>query len=184
MIRAVVRPLISDYWNGWLYSVKTGGNAVSSDSLRFGTVSVAEIAAANSEELRNLAWTSEADTWSLGAWRNEELVAVCWLLGPETYRKRGGVFDLAEDDAILAQITTSAEHQGQGIATFLIQNAMAYMATIGVKNLYAMIWHNNVASIRAFRKAGWRPECRFLSVWLRGKRKPITFRLQLAGSVA
>lgn len=184
MIRAVVKPLISDYWNGWLYSVKAGGDVISSSSLRFGTVAVEEIAAANSRELRSLAWTPESDTWAFGAWRQDELVAVCWLLGRETYRKRGGIFDLTEDDAVLAQITTSPEHQGQGIATFLIRNVMASMAAIGIRNLYATIWHNNVASIRAFRKAGWQPECRFLSVWLRGKRKPITFRLQLAGSAA
>ena len=126
-----------------------------------------------------MAWRQEAGAWAFGAWVEGELAAVCWFQARETHRSRGGVFDLADDEAELAQITTARVFRGRGVATELIQYAVWQMSRRGFRKLYAKIWHDNRASVRAFERAGWKLEKRFFSLRLRKRQKPVIFKLPM-----
>ena len=178
LARAILWIAVRDYWNGWLYVIEPGSSAPTSDTVQFGIIEdVKEISQSAYEELRRLAWQDEQDTVVFGAWVDGELVAVCWFQSRQTYRRRGGLFRLADDEAELAQITTAATFRGRGIAGLLIQYAAARMRGCGFRRLYAKIWRDNVASIRTFERAGWRLQKRFCSLRLRGRKDAMLFTL-------
>jgi RimJ/RimL family protein N-acetyltransferase len=185
IFKASIQLIAEDYWNGWLYAVQTQecapvGNDVSCAAIE----GMEELSNSRFEEIRRQAWTREVDTWIFGAWVDGELAAVCWIQARETLRRRGGLFDLGHDEAELAQITTARSFRGHGIATRLIQYATLQMRISGFRKLYAKIWHDNRASIRAFERAGWKLEKRFFSLRLRRRQKPVVLRLpMIIGSV-
>jgi RimJ/RimL family protein N-acetyltransferase len=53
------------------------------------------------------------------------------------------------------------------------------MSRRGFRKLYAKIWHDNRASVRAFERAGWKLEKRFFSLRLRKRQKPVIFKLPM-----
>jgi L-amino acid N-acyltransferase YncA len=54
------------------------------------------------------------------------------------------------------EILTREAFRGRGYAPVLLQYAVREMKQNRFKSLYAWIWHSNIASVRAFEKAGWR----------------------------
>jgi len=173
-----MRLFVQDHWNGWLYVVdarKIGVVPIDVECRRI--ADVGEIAGSAYEEIRRQAWQPEPDTFPFGAWSNGELAAVCWFQAGETHRRRGGLIRLADDEAELAQITTASVFRGRGVACQLIRHAVIEMSRAGYRQLYAKIWHDNVASIRAFERAGWQRQCRFLSIQWRYASRPMVIRL-------
>jgi RimJ/RimL family protein N-acetyltransferase len=177
-LRAPIQCIARDYWNGWLYTIRPPETAPAIIGLDCAPIyCLNELAASRHEELRRQAWTPEKDAWAFGARIDGELVAVCWIQARETHRKRGGLLDLADDEAELAQITTAPSFQGRGIASKLIRYAAWQMGIRGFRKLYAKIWRGNDASMRAFQKAGWTIERRFFSLRLRGVGRWVTLSL-------
>lgn len=163
------------HWNGWLYVIEPADVAPRfSSDVRCGPIAdVNEIAQSRHEEIRRQAWTKDPDTLVFGAWVGGELAAVCWYQARETHRRRGGFFRLSEDEAELAQITTAPAFRGRGIGSELIQYGVQQMGALGFRRLYAKIWRDNVASLRAFERAGWHVQKRFIAVRLRGWQTPL-----------
>lgn len=184
VLRKALQWVSDDYWNGWLYVYEPGANSPAPGAIRCGVIEeLEEIACSPHPELRRQAWRREADAWAFGAWMESELAAVCWFQARETYRRRGGFFRLAADEAELVQITTAEKFRGRGIAKVLIEYAACQMGANGFRRLYAKVWHDNKPSIRAFQNAGWKLKSRFVSLRVRGKERPVIVRLPMASVV-
>jgi GNAT superfamily N-acetyltransferase len=184
MLRAIlqraVRVIAEDYWNGWLYECETGGAEPAAGVVRCAAVEdVAQILHSQDQELRKQAWRPEKDMWAFGAWVNGRLAAVCWFQAREAYRRHGGLFKLAPDEAELVQITTASEFRGRGVAAALIGYGAAAMAQAGFRKLYAKIWRGNTSSLRAFERAGWTRCARFFSLRVRRRKEPVLFMFRV-----
>jgi len=184
LARAIAGRLLSDYWNGWLYAIPLSPRPP--DSQTAAEISCrqifdnTEIVASRYPEIQRHAWVRDQDCWSFGAFTDGELIGICWVHARETYRRRGGIFELGHDEAEIAQITTAEACRGRGVATTLIRFAAGEMAASGFHKLYARIWRDNVSSIGAFARAGWKPEKRFVSFSVRmGKPRSLVVRLPM-----
>lgn len=170
-----------DYWNGWLYTLEP--DPCSSASIRDGICcrlieDPREIERSQHIELqRSRAQMDEPDTWSFGAWVQGELAALCIVQARETYRRHGGFFDLHDDEAELAQVTTAPPFRNRGIGGELIRYVASAMRECGFRKLYAKIWRDNVSSVRVFERAGWKCETRFVYLRLRMQGKRLLVRL-------
>jgi RimJ/RimL family protein N-acetyltransferase len=85
----------------------------------------------------------------------DRIVAVCYFWHGDRYRERN-FWPLSSGEAKLVQIVTIPEMQGRGIAPRLIGYASRDMFQQGFQRLFARIWHSNLASRKAFQRAGWR----------------------------
>ena len=115
----------------------------------------AELATAPAEEVRQLARYAGPDAACFAAWKQGRMAAACWFWFGETYKQRN-FWPLDEGEAKLVQITVDQEFRGQGIARQLLRYAADVMRQRDFKQLFARIWHSNLASIKAFEAAGWR----------------------------
>jgi RimJ/RimL family protein N-acetyltransferase len=177
-LRALVRVIATDYWNGWLYVLETCQAPPVEVGVRYRILEEpGEVAGSPHEEISKQSAPLEGDTWGFGAWQDGEIAAVCWFHARDTYRRRGGMLRLANDEAELGQITTAVAFRSRGLATELIRYGAWEMRSTGFRRLYARIWHDNTASIRAFERAGWKPEKRFFSLRLHGCRNSIVLWL-------
>lgn len=168
--RALVTRLVSDYWNGWLYTLTTSTVSLpqgQGDPSCRRIHDTAEITVSRHPELQRQAWVQEPNTWAFGAWVGDELAAVCWFQARDIYYRRGGLFKLQDDEAELAQITTAEIFRGRGLATKLIRHAAWEMQSVGFHKLYAKIWRDNISSVTAFEHAGWELAMRFFSCRLK-----------------
>lgn len=180
ILKACIQLIAKDYWNGWLYVIQPTREAPGDSTVPCAAIEgLHELTGSPYEEIRSQAWSMDADAWLFGAWADGKLAAICWVQARATYRRRGGVFDLREDEAELAQITTAHAFRGRGIATELIRFTACQMEAKGFRKLYAKIWYDNRASVRAFERAGWKLEKRFFSLRLRSRQKPLIFRLPM-----
>lgn len=98
------------------------------------------------------------------------LLCECYFIAGDAYRDRFP-WKLGARDAVLVRLLTDPAARGRGLAPNLIAEASASMASNGFERLYAMLWHNNTSSKRAFRKAGWCRIARHLTVNLRYPRR-------------
>jgi L-amino acid N-acyltransferase YncA len=85
----------------------------------------------------------------------EQIVGVAWYWHGERYRRRN-YLNLPSGAAKLVQVVITADKRGRGFGSSLIAESTKMMFTAGFDEIYARIWHSNRASIRAFRKGGWR----------------------------
>lgn len=98
-----------------------------------------------------------------GLRERDRLLCECYFIAGDTYRDRFP-WKLGARDAVLVRLLTDPAARGRGLAPHLIAQASASMASDGFERLYAMLWHNNSPSKRAFRKAGWRRIARHLTL--------------------
>jgi len=174
----ILRGMNGDYWNGCLYTFEPQSSKASFDQVQCAPITnFEEIEKSPHSEINALAWKQDGDAWAFGAWVDGQLAGVCWFQARETYRRRGGLFDLSPQEAELAQISTAAAFRRQGVATALIRYGAARMGGKDFQRLYAKIWHGNIASVKAFESAGWHFRMRFFSLRLFGMNKPIIWRL-------
>jgi RimJ/RimL family protein N-acetyltransferase len=180
ILRRVARVVTEDYWNGWLYVFEPSKEPPAPRTIVCRAIEdVTEIFLSQDQQLRIQGLPREEDAWAFGAWADNRLAAVCWFHARQTYRRHGGLFDLKTDEAELIQITTAAEFRGRGVATALIQCAAWEMGSAGFRRLYAKIWHDNLASVRAFERSGWKRTARFLSLRFRHVKTPLLFRFRV-----
>jgi ribosomal protein S18 acetylase RimI-like enzyme len=180
VLKRAIQLIAEDYWNGWIYVCEPEGMELpASGGLRFSPIDdVSRILQSPDPALRRQAWKREADAWAFGASVGDELAAVCWFQARETYRRHGGLFKLGANEAELVQITTAEAFRGRGVAAKLIEYAAAEMRKQDFRKLYAKIWHDNVASLRAFERAGWKRNARFFSFRLRRLKAPVVLRFR------
>jgi ribosomal protein S18 acetylase RimI-like enzyme len=178
--KAILRPLTTGYWNGWLYFIEpsrcsSGGEART--DVRCAVIDdVQQIAASRYPEIQMQALTPAPESWAFGAWIDHELAGVCWVQAGATHRARGGLMPLRDDEAEMAQMTIASAFRGRGLATILMCYSCQQMSSYGYRRLYGKIWHDNIASIRLVERTGWTLDRRFVSVQLRGRQKPILWK--------
>jgi RimJ/RimL family protein N-acetyltransferase len=107
-----------------------------------------------------------------GLREGDRLLCECYFIDGDAYRDRFP-WKLGARDAVLVRLLTDPAARGRGLAPSLIAEASATMASDGFERLYAMLWHNNAPSKRAFHKAGWSRIARHLTVNFRYPRRRI-----------
>jgi L-amino acid N-acyltransferase YncA len=112
---------------------------------------------ASSPEIRSLRIYAVPDSQGFAWVENRQTTGGCWYWYGETYRTRRNFWPLQPDEAKLVQVSVAELSRGRGIATRLIVDSAHYMRSLRFRRLFARIWHNHGESLRAFRKAGWRP---------------------------
>jgi ribosomal protein S18 acetylase RimI-like enzyme len=173
--------IIRDYWNGWMYSFEpcTGSpDEITADNMRCDIIEDAGLITSSPyPEIRQQGLTRVPDSWPFGVWVGDELAGVCWFQARDTHRMRGGIFNLADDEAELGQLTIAAAFRGRGLASILMKQSCREMSRRGFRKIYGKIWRDNTASMHATERAGWRRDQRFFSFRLRGWSKRFTLKL-------
>jgi GNAT superfamily N-acetyltransferase len=175
LIKSIVSPFIRDYWIGRTFTHRAGQSAFSR---------AAEIRPAGDVELRALCSSDDSSVAyqydpelgkrcrpaqpgarCFGAWVGGKLTALCTFTFGQEYADSGGFYDLGADQAELADIFTTSQGRGKGVATALIQYSSTAMEELGFRTLYAKVWHSNTSSTRTFNKAGWTQQCFFIRLY-------------------
>jgi GNAT superfamily N-acetyltransferase len=156
-------PLIREYWIGNTYIHNAGdGEAPAAARLELRAMlpeDIEEILRCPDPDLRGRKACPRAELTRYGAWAAGKLAGVCTFEWGHEYR---GYYALKSGEAELVDIFTTAEVRGRGVAAALIGFGTTSMHRLGFRTLYAKIWHNNIASVKAFRKAGWTKRCFFI----------------------
>lgn len=108
----------------------------------------------------------------LALYVNDDLAAVqwCWW-GPRYEAERGGrSWRIPPDAAKSVAWYTLPHHRGRGYMALLSREMAALMWQRGFTRLYTRIWHSHHSSIRASRKAGWKPVGSYIELEIGGKR--------------
>lgn len=129
----------------------------------------------------------------LGNWGGEEatgfaltdasgIVGACWYWHYERYRRDRNFWPLQPGDAKLVEIGVREDVRGTGHATRIVAASTVQMFGQGWKRLFARVWYNHTASLRAFEKAGWRNIALVATLKVRGINK--TFRFEFTHKLA
>jgi ribosomal protein S18 acetylase RimI-like enzyme len=94
------------------------------------------------------------DADGFGIFDGPTLAGVCWFWSSARF-KDPSLWILGSDEAALVDLMIGPDYRGRGLAPILIAQASTRMFSRGCTRLYAWIWHNHTASIRAFERAGW-----------------------------
>jgi GNAT superfamily N-acetyltransferase len=175
LIKSVVSPLVRDYWIGRTFIHRLGQSTFS----RTNGISVAseiELRAVCSSDHSSISHQSDPELAKrfrppqpgarcFGAWVGGNLMGLCTFTFGQEYVESGGFYDLGADQAELADIFTTSQGRGKGVATALIKYSTIAMEELGYKTLYAKVWHSNKSSTRTFNKAGWTQKCFFIRLY-------------------
>lgn len=179
-LKKLLRLFLGDYsiYRIYSYSLEDGPVHVSElPTFRFSRVGRAEIEASDDPLIREQAWYGGNGSHAFAYLEESRIVSLCFFWYGDRYRTRN-FWPLAKDEAKLVQVVTLEEKRGSGIATALIANASAILLADDFVRLYARIWHSNLPSLRAFRRASWHPVATVIELNpLRQKVPPrLTFR--------
>lgn len=156
MIRSLIQRLLGDYALYRIYRGDGPAGVAATKALRFEAIDSLDVFGRTADpRLASLRSYSGSGAHGFAAWAGDDLAAACWYWESRSDRQ-GDTWPIHPAEAKLAQIVTGESHQGRGIATQLIAFSSEAMRARGFSPLYARIWHSNVASNRAFERAGWR----------------------------
>ena len=110
------------------------------------------------------------------------IVGACWYWHFDRYTRDRNFWPLERGDAKLVEIGVREDLRGAGYATQIIRSSAAQMFGLEWERLFARIWYNHEASLKAFEKAGWRNVA--LVVTLRPRGLGRTFRFDFTGRLA
>lgn len=112
--------------------------------------------AADAKFRGSIAWT-RAGAEGFVLVRDGRPCCVAHFVGPATYQD-GAIWPLMPGELALIDIVTNSADRGRGAASLLIASATpAALADAGQPGpAICFIWWNHQASLRAFRRAGWR----------------------------
>lgn len=122
----------------------------------------------------------------LGNWGGDEatgfvltgpngIVGACWYWHFERYKRERNFWPLEPGDAKLVEIGVREDLRGAGHATQIVAASTAQMFGMGWKRLFARVWYNHTASLRAFEKAGWRNVALVATLQVRGINRVFRF---------
>jgi GNAT superfamily N-acetyltransferase len=129
--------------------------------------------------VQELAEYAGKDMIGLRAKLNGEVVGGCWFLFGDRYRTERGFVILANDEAMLEQVTVAEKYGEQGIAQALLETAVKTAAARGFRRVLCRILHSHTALIRAFEKDGWTYQYTAVVARPFGLPWPIRFKLVL-----
>jgi GNAT superfamily N-acetyltransferase len=175
LIKSIVSPVVRDYWIGRTFThrlvqstfKRPGEINLSSDIELRALCSSDDGSIANQcdPELAKHYYPAKPGVRCFGAWIGGKLTALCTFTFGEEYVQSGGFYDLGADQAELADIFTTSQGRGKGVATALIKYSTAAMEELGYRTLFAKVWHSNTSSTRTFKKAGWTQKCFFIRLY-------------------
>ena len=116
---------------------------------------IAELAASGDPQIRSLAGyaTSAANCFVV---RLDSQIAAACCYGPGGSYKRSHLWPVQAGEARLDYVATAVAFRGRGMAQDLIRQSSTAICARGFAPLYALVYHSNAASHRAFERAGWR----------------------------
>lgn len=123
------------------------------------------------DELRKRFSYAGEDARGFGLFVDGHLASTCWFWGPLRLHDPL-LWSLEPGEAALVDLMTAVQYRGRGLASLIIQYSGMEMRQLGMRDLYAWIWHNHHASYRAFEKAGWRQIAWVLEIYPFGSRHP------------
>jgi RimJ/RimL family protein N-acetyltransferase len=182
LFKKLARLIFGEYSVYYIYSGSANSGQVFSRKMtgfQFTIVKNFQVESSKDDLIAEQAWYGGYDTYAYACMQGSRIVGLCYFWHGERYRTRN-FWPLAEGEAKLVQIVTIPEIRGRGVATNLIAYASIEMAKRGFHCLYARIWHSNIASVRAFKRAGWKPWAIVVEVHLPFRKPPfrVTFPIR------
>jgi len=99
--------------------------------------------------------------WVAWSWRDEEVVAWCWVSTRETYATPlRRTLQLGAGDCFAWGAETLEAHRGRGLFTAILEHIAWHLAREGWDTLWGGIGDDKIASQRANARAGFRPVLR------------------------
>jgi GNAT superfamily N-acetyltransferase len=176
LLQRVLFPFVREFWIGRTFVHRAGQvSAVSHRPLAadlelslLGPEDIEAIRHSPTSDIERRCTSFAPGVRHFGARLNGDLVGLCTFAFGEEYLHSGGFYDLAQNEAELADVFTSPLCRGRGIAGVLIRYSTERMHEEGFQTLFAKVWHSNAASSQAFRGAGWEESCFFIRLYPRG----------------
>lgn len=154
LLRRTLRLLVGEYSAYFIYqSPELNEPVVTPYSVR--AIDAAELEASADEAVRRESSYLGPESLGFACLEGDSIVGLCFYWHGARYRQRN-FWPLAADQAKLVQIVTVSRAQGRGVATALIRGSMACVREANFRCAFARVWHSNVASYKAFERAGWR----------------------------
>ncbi|WP_333797316.1 GNAT family N-acetyltransferase [Rheinheimera sp.] len=157
-------------------SVKDGSLFQNSDFSFSSVVDESLIKNNRHTEIKNNHASINHESRCYGVFKNDELVASCYVWSGGFYNRVRGFLPLAPNEAELTFLVVVKELRGAGIAAKLIDFARAEEGKLGTSKIYARVWHSNISSERSFIKAGWIKDFSAISFRLRPLAKKFVFK--------
>lgn len=160
-IKSALRKLLKHSLAGYELYLVYQSNGCRSPQLRDGFSFVSEVGKSVSSEcdtgiVQVLSYSGEESKLFCISDQNKPIAACAYLWGRTFEQTDRRTWKLRPGEAKLVQINTDPGYRGLGLAPDLINLSATEMRRLGFETLYARIWHSNVASVRAFEKAGWK----------------------------
>lgn len=155
-IKASVRLIAPVYSLAWIYTVDLIGRQtlpLVSDSGR--RAPKFPMTRGTSQEILSPLESPGPGGVAFGVIKADIPVCSCELWAGESYSERS-IWALGNDEALLVRLGTDPAHQRLGLASCLLRYVEREMTHSGFRRLYAVIWWTNAASVRTFRKVGWK----------------------------
>ena len=160
-LKRTVRLVLGDYRLNWIYASPPGAGSISLppgvELRRLTAADLDHVAGEADPQVRKLAGYARIGAlgYVLAAGQSEPL-SIAHFVDAARYDHRS-IWPLRADQLALVDIVTLPRARGRGHAARLIAAATPRaLATDGHVRAICFIWWNHRASIRAFRRAGWR----------------------------
>ncbi len=176
--KKLAKGLLADYSIYRIYTLsggEAGGHEVA-EGLTVREIDETSLASDPSQLIRDQSGYAGPGSHAYACIENGRVAGICFYWFGERYKTRN-FWPLAEGEAKLVQIVVLPEMRGRGIATQLIASSFQDMMGKDFHRAYARIWHSNAPSLKAFRKAGWKPVALVVEFFLRGRSRPLRIRL-------
>ena len=148
----------------------------SPDDARVREIKVDHIKASPCAEISARAGENYRRASLLGIWDDGELAGYVACFPANTYRDIALPQGLQCDEVLVNRFLVAPEKRNRGFGGALLENSFRILAQRGYRRAYAVVWHNNWPSIRAFHKAGTTLDHSIVVIRLRFWRRPFYFR--------
>lgn len=92
------------------------------------------------------------------------------------FQRRREYFVIPDDEAECAILATRPDRRKLGYGAVVLEAIPIVAHAIGLKRVWARVWHSNAASLKTFARAGWGPPGLRLDLLWRGRRMVLTLR--------
>lgn len=177
IVKSIAKALLGPYRLLRIYRVDLGSLPPSGDTTEYDLHSMAssdEMLLAEDPVIRRHAFFAEGKSYAFGLWENGKLVCSCVVWDRGRFADPA-IGSLRDNEGILVDVITAASYRRRRFAWATIRFAMTEMARKGYESLVCTIWHNNLASMRAFEKAGWQCTAFAIEIFPFGQRLTLRF---------
>jgi GNAT superfamily N-acetyltransferase len=155
LAKRISRIVLGEYSAYYIYARAAPAIEVESNR-EFHVEAVSQIAISASDDplIREQAFYAGPEAEAYACFLGSRIIGVCFYWYGKRYESRN-FWPLRNCEAKLVQIVSLPDFRGRGVARTLIGASFRAMDQRGFRRAFARIWHSNVASLRAFERAGW-----------------------------